>query len=99
MARNAAVAPRLSGTSRVIAFQTRLRSEGADDIVYAAFNMFWETLPFCPPTLDDGRSWHVFVNTGVEPPHDVYPLGSEPLVEESNRLIVGGRSIVILVPR
>lgn len=91
--------PDWSGTSRVIAMQTRLRGAGADDIVYAAFNMYWETLPFRLPELDDGRPWRVFANTGAESPRDVHPLGSEPIVDDPSRLLVGGRSVVILVPR
>lgn len=87
----------LSGASRVLAFQARLRSEHADDIVYAALNMYWETLSFEPPAVDDGRQWHVFANTGVMPPNDVYMPGDEPLLEDPKQLLVSGRSVVILV--
>jgi len=90
-----------SGTSRVLAWQARLRGEPADDIaddiVYAAFNMYWETLPFEPPTLEDGHAWHVVANTGIEPPNDVHSPGSEPLLDNTKPLLVGGRSVVILV--
>ncbi|MBN2580836.1 MAG: hypothetical protein JXB10_17755 [Pirellulales bacterium] len=89
----------LSGSSRVLAFQARLRGENRDDIVYAAFNMYWETLPFEPPELADGRRWHVFANTAAASPHDVYPPGDEPPLEDPKRLLVGGRGVVILVAR
>jgi isoamylase len=89
----------LSGTSRVLAFQARLRGGNPDDVVYAAFNLYWETLPFEPPTVDDGRQWHVFANTGLESPNDICSPGSEPPLENPKQLLVGGRSVVILVAR
>lgn len=83
----------------MIAFQARLRKEPPDDIVYAAFNMYWEALPFEVPALEDGRKWHLFANTSVAPPHDVFPPGSEPPLENPASLLVGGRSVAILVAR
>lgn len=88
-----------SGTSRVLAFQARLRHGSLDDMVYAAFNMYWESLPFEPPSLEDGRAWRVFANTAGEFPNDVFAAGAEPLVENPHELLVGGRSVVILVAR
>ena len=89
----------LSGTSRVLAFQARLRGANPDDIVYAAFNMYWETLPFEPPAVEDARAWHVFANTGLESPNDVCMPGDEPRLKDPKPLLVGGRSVVILVAR
>jgi glycogen operon protein len=88
-----------SGTSRVLAFQARIRGGNSDDLVYAAINMYWETLPFELPSLEDGRTWRVFANTGVEAPGDVFAAGSEPPVGNVKELLVGGRSVVILVAR
>jgi glycogen operon protein len=88
-----------SGTSRVLAFLARLRGGSPDDVVYAAFNTYWETLPFEVPTLEDGRTWHVFANTGEEPPADVFVPGTELPLENPRQLLVGGRSVVILVAR
>jgi glycogen operon protein len=88
-----------SGTSRVLAFQARLRRGNPDDVVYAAFNMYWETLPFEVPTLEDGRAWHVFANTGAQPPADASEPGAEPPLENPRQLLVGGRSVAILVAR
>jgi glycogen operon protein len=88
--------PDWSGTSRVLAFQARLRDGSRDDVVYAAFNMYWETLAFELPSLEEGRTWRVFANTSSEAPHDVFEPGSEPPVENSRELLVAGRSVVIL---
>lgn len=89
----------LSGASRVLAFQARLRGEHSDDLVYAALNMYWEALSFEPPAVDDGRQWCVFANTGAAAPNDVYAPGDEPPLEHQKPLLVGGRSVVILTAR
>jgi isoamylase len=86
-----------SGGSRVLAFQARLRSASTDDVVYAAFNMYWEPLTFEPPALDDARQWRVFANTAAEPPYDVCLPGNEPPLQNPKQLLVSGRSVVILV--
>jgi glycogen operon protein len=88
-----------SASSRVLAMLARLRggSPEDDDVVYAAFNMYWEALSFEVPALENGRSWHVVANTGVEPPADVFVPGTEPPLENPQQLLVGGRSVVILV--
>ncbi len=88
-----------SGASRVIAFMVRLQGGHPNDLVYAAFNMYWETLHFEPPAVADGRRWHVFANTGVAYPHDVWMPGREPALENPQQLLVGGRAVVILVAR
>ena len=87
------------GTSRVLAFHTRLRREPPDDVVYAALNMYWDALPFGLPDLEVGRRWHLFANTGMQASNDVYDLGSEPEAEDQNQILVGGRSVMILVVR
>jgi isoamylase len=88
--------PDTSDGSRVLAFQARLSGEGPPDIVYAVFNMYWETLQVEPPSLPDGLGWYVFANTGADYPQDVYLPGSEPRLENP-QLQVHGRSVVILV--
>jgi glycogen operon protein len=89
----------LSGASRVLAFHARLRREGVDDLIYAAFNSYWETLDFDLPPADDNRQWHLFANTGVESPHDVCLPGHERPLKDPHRIHVAGRSVVILVAR
>jgi glycogen operon protein len=88
--------PDWSGTSRIIAMQARLRRQPPDDVVYAAFNMYWDALPFGLPALEDGRRWHLAANTGIEPPHDIFATGEEPTLENQGEVLVGGRSVVIL---
>ena len=69
-----------------------------DDYIYVAINMHWEALPFELPALPQGMSWHIFANTSMPSPQDIWEPGSEPEVGNSD-LIIGGRSIAILVGR
>jgi glycogen operon protein len=67
--------------------------------LYVAMNTYWDGLPFELPQLPDGQTWRVSANTGVPAPDDCWPLGSEPALADQTRMIVGGRSVVILVGR
>lgn len=92
-----------SGSSRVLAFmldgsQARGGSV-ADETIYAAFNLYWEALGFELPAPPRGKRWHVFANTGVASPGDIHAPGSEPVLENQGGLLIGGRSVVILVAR
>ncbi|WP_164102827.1 glycogen debranching protein GlgX [Candidatus Laterigemmans baculatus] len=71
----------------------------ADDDVYVASNMHFEALEFELPRPAEGRQWHVAVNTGVPAPGDAHPCGEEPMLEQQDRCLVGGRSVVVLVGR
>ena len=68
-----------------------------DNYVYVAMNMHWETHWFDAPGLPNGMKWHVFANTAVTPPNDICEPGKEPLLENQSGLLVGDRSVVILV--
>jgi glycogen operon protein len=70
-----------------------------DEVLYAAFNMYWEALGFEIPAAPAGKKWHVFANTGVASPDDICDPGKEPLLSEQGSILVGGRSVVILVAR
>jgi glycogen operon protein len=70
-----------------------------DDFIYVAMNMYWEALPFELPQLPEGTRWHVFANTGMPSPQDVFEPGSEPELADQRNCIAGGRSVLILVGR
>ncbi|MBD1210967.1 MAG: glycogen debranching protein GlgX [Ignavibacteria bacterium] len=70
-----------------------------DDDVYVAMNMFWEPLWFEIPELDGKRKWHVFLNTGANEPNDIYDVGREPVLPDQHGLLLGSRSVVVLVGR
>ena len=44
-------------------------------------------------------AWHDAVNTSMPPPHDSYPPGAEVVLEDQTEMIVGARSVAILVGR
>jgi glycogen operon protein len=68
-----------------------------DNYVYVAMNMHWETLWFEVPGLKDGMKWYVFANTSVPSPNDICEPGQELLLENQSGLLVGDRSVVILL--
>jgi glycogen operon protein len=70
-----------------------------DDYLFVAMNMHWETHLFELPRLPAGLCWHIFANTSMRAPKDVYPPGEEPLLSDQAQFLVGGRSVVILVGR
>jgi isoamylase len=70
-----------------------------DDDIYIVANAFWETLQFEPPQLENGKSWHMAVNTAKPSAKDIYEQGKEPRLREQNRITVGARSVVVLVGR
>jgi len=68
-----------------------------DNDIYVAMNMHWETLWFDIPRLSDGKHWYIFANTACASPEDAWEPGSEPILSNQHGLLVGDRSVVILV--
>ena len=44
-------------------------------------------------------AWHVFANTGMEAPAGIAVPGEEPLTDNQREVLLGPRSIIILVGR
>ena len=82
-----------------LAFMLNGQYADNDDFIYVAMNMHWEMHGFELPQLPEGMAWHVFANTGVETPSDIYEPGKEPLVGNQHEVLVGPRSIMVLVGR
>ncbi|MEA2642536.1 MAG: isoamylase [Chloroflexota bacterium] len=95
--------PDWSPNSRTIAFMLdgQHAKGGAehDNSIYVAMNMHWAGHGFDLPPLPPNLAWHVFANTGVQPPEDSWELGSEPRLPDQSGILVGPRSVVILVGR
>jgi isoamylase len=88
-----------SSESRAIAFLLDgEKAEQKDASIYVAMNMHWEALWFELPRPSSGQ-WHVFANTGAASPGDVFDPGAEPLLPDQGGLLLGSRSVVILVTR
>ena len=81
-----------------LAFMLNGQYADSDDFIYVAMNMHWEMHGFELPQLPEGMAWHVFANTGVESPNDIYEPGEEPLIS-NHEVLIGPRSIMVLVGR
>ncbi|MCU0524494.1 MAG: glycogen debranching protein GlgX [Elainella sp. Prado103] len=72
---------------------------GYDDFVYVAMNVHWEGHHFELPHLPTGMKWHVFVNTAMPSPEDIWEPGTEPELQDQSTFLVGARSTIVLVGR
>jgi len=89
-----------SAGSRVIAFMLAGNLDEADrPFIYVAANSHWDALPFELPRLPRDAHWHLFANTSMPEPEDIAEPGEEWLLEDQDSLLVGGRSVVVLVGR
>ena len=70
-----------------------------DDHIYVALNMYWDSVWFTLPKLPQGMNWYVSANTGVPSPEDSWSPGSEPLLSDQDNIMLGARSVIILVGR
>lgn len=70
-----------------------------DDFVYAAINMHWELHGFKLPIIPEGYRWHIFANTDMKAPEDVWEPGNEPIIHDQSEILVSQRSIIILVAK
>ena len=90
-----------SDSSRTIAFMLcgKHARGGAeqDNYIYVAMNTHWEAHWFDLPGLPQGMQWHVAANTGAPSPDDIWEPGHEPLLPDQGGLLVGDRSMVVLV--
>jgi glycogen operon protein len=90
-----------SDTCRTLAFMLcgKHAREGTveDNYLYVAANAHFHPLWFELPRLPLGMHWHVFANTACLPPEDSWELGTETVIENQTRFLVGDRSVVILV--
>ncbi|MDF5733233.1 MAG: glycogen debranching protein GlgX [Rhizonema sp. PD38] len=95
--------PDWSGHSRILAFMLcgKHAKEGTvtDNYIYVAMNMDLQGHWFEIPGLPKGMQWHVFANTSMIPPEDVWEPGTEPILVEQRQFHLGIRSVTILVGR
>ncbi|NIJ53942.1 glycogen debranching protein GlgX [Dyadobacter arcticus] len=68
-----------------------------DDSIYIALNSHYDALFYELPTLPNGQSWHLAVNTDMPSGEDIYAIGNEPRMDDQGRFLVGGRATVILI--
>lgn len=68
-----------------------------DDMIYVAMNMHWEPHVFELPALPVGIQWRVFANTHERVRKHNYSKGREPILRDQRQILVGDRSVIILV--
>ncbi|HNQ68147.1 MAG TPA: glycogen debranching protein GlgX [Bacteroidales bacterium] len=92
-----------SENSRLLAFMLdgghAKNGFSVDNTVYVVLNMFWEPVIVELPKLASGKNWFISVNTDMQPPFDFYGVSHEVKVENQNSMIVGARSVVILIEK
>jgi isoamylase len=97
--------PDWSPASRTLAFMlcglhaALMPARTADDYIYVAMNMFWESQTFELPRLPDNRRWHLFADTYRDSPNEICKPGTEKPMRAQRNLQVESRSVVILVGR
>ncbi|HEY9662016.1 MAG TPA: glycogen debranching enzyme, partial [Allocoleopsis sp.] len=95
--------PEWEDYSRTLAFMLCGKyAKGAteiDDFVYVAMNVHWEPHGFELPKLPFGMNWYVFANTNMQPPEDIWEPGTEPMLKEQSWVMVGERSVLVLIGR
>ncbi|MEJ2747815.1 MAG: glycogen debranching protein GlgX [Anaerolineae bacterium] len=70
-----------------------------DDYIYVAMNMHWEDHVFELPSLPPPLHWHLFADTKRAAPQDICVPGEETVLRSQTQMLVGTRSIAILVGR
>ena len=85
-----------SGGSRLMAFMLCGLHVG-DTFIYVAANSHWDALPLQLPGLPEGTAWHMAVNTSMPSPEDIFEAGTEPRLDGQDSIIIGARSVIILV--
>jgi glycogen operon protein len=90
--------PDFSTGSRCLAFLLcGKHSPLIDNDIYVAMNMYWEPLRFQIPRFSDSDRWKVVVNTSMPAPEDIFDDEHAPELGDNREIIVGGRSIIVMV--
>ncbi|MCP4155278.1 MAG: glycogen debranching protein GlgX [bacterium] len=93
--------PDFSQHSRTFAFllcgHHAQQGQSKDDYIYVVMNMHWEMHHFEMPGLPKKLNWHVFANTDMLPPQDIWGVGNEEKLDNQSGFFVGPRSLVVLV--
>jgi glycogen operon protein len=85
--------------SRLLAVRFETGDGGEPDCVYLAANAHWEGHELELPDPPAGMAWHLFADTGAEPPGDAHEPGTEPRLADQGSVRIGPRAVVVLVAR
>jgi glycogen operon protein len=85
--------PDWSDDSHSVALESEIKIEGIR--IMLILNAYWEPLVFELPQLEPGRSWHRWIDTGLESPNDIVPWDTAPVVTGASYR-TEARSVVML---
>ncbi|MEM7799211.1 MAG: isoamylase [Chloroflexota bacterium] len=71
----------------------------ANEFIYVAINMHWESHFFEMPELPAGYGWFRFADTDKLSPQDIVSPGSEVFLTNQRKYLAHNRSVVVLVGR
>ena len=90
--------PDFSAGSRCLAFLLcGKHAEGQPRDIYVAINMYWDGLPYQIPAPRQGECWKVAINTSMREPEDIFEVSEAPSTGDRQEVIVGPRSVMVLV--
>jgi len=88
--------PDWSPFSHTIVIGGELKNEGVK--AHIILNAYWEPLDFELPMLSDGKNWLRWIDTALDPPHEICECNAEqPVAGATYR--AGARSVVALIAR
>jgi glycogen operon protein len=64
--------------------------------IYIAVNSHWDGLLFEVPQASNRAQWKVAINTSAPAPDDIHDACCRPPLQDSEHVIVGGRSVMVL---
>lgn len=73
------------------------RNDAKGEFIYVALNMHWTEHGFHLPRLPMQLGWHVFTNTMMPSPEDIWSPGNEAPLENSDIFLLGPHSLCVLV--
>ena len=86
--------PDWSAFSHCLAISGELKTEGI--LAHIIFNAYWEPLEFELPVLDGNQNWRRWIDTALDPPHEICEWNTEqPVLGTTYR--AGARSVVVLI--
>lgn len=70
-----------------------------DEFIYMAMNSHWKPHVFELPELPSEKSWYIVINTDMPSGEDFYPQEKEQKLKDQTQILVGSRSITVLISK
>jgi glycogen operon protein len=86
--------PDWSSWSHSLALEAELAQEGLQ--IQMLLNAYWEPLDFELPLVNGGQAWRRWIDTALDPPHEIVEWRAAPPVS-GRSYQAGARSVVVLI--